>query len=76
MPLRVFCRKSFVKYLDQEEFFKITYCGIDYYKEFFGVGYQFGKYDQVLVPEFNSGAMENTGLVTYNEAYFRFEKGK
>jgi aminopeptidase N len=42
---------------------------MQYYKEFFGIAYPFSKYDQVYVPEFNSAAMENVRLVTYNEGY-------
>lgn len=42
---------------------------MDYYADFFGVKYPFSKYDQLFVPEFNSGAMENVGCVTFNESY-------
>jgi aminopeptidase N len=69
VPMRIFARKSIAQYVDHQEFFKITMAGMDYYKDFFGLAYPFRKYDQVYVPEFNAGAMENVGLVTYNEAY-------
>ena len=46
-----------LKYVNYEEFFKITMAGMDYYKEFFGTPYPFSKYDQLYCPEFNCGAM-------------------
>lgn len=49
--------------------FTWTEKGLTFYGEFFGVQYPFSKYDQIFCPEFNSGAMENVGCVTYNEAY-------
>ena len=73
-PMRIFARKSIEKYVDAPEFFKLTMSGMDYYAKFFGTPYPFSKYDQVYVPEFNSGAMENVGCVTYNEAYIPRQK--
>jgi aminopeptidase N len=67
--MRVYARKSFIKHVDPDMFFKLTKAGMDYYADFFGVAYPFTKYDQLLVPEFNSGAMENVGCVTFNESY-------
>lgn len=69
VPMRIYARKSMMKYVPIEEFFKITMAGMDYYKDFFGKDYPFAKYDQVYVPEFNCGAMENVGCVTYTENY-------
>jgi aminopeptidase N len=63
----LFCRKSLAKHLDTQELFEVTKQGLDYYAEFFDFAYPFGKYDQVFVPEFNAGAMENVGCVTHNE---------
>lgn len=47
--------------------FTWTEKGLTFYADFFGVAYPFSKYDQIFVPEFNAGAMENVGCVTYNE---------
>lgn len=58
-----------IEYADSDEFFKITMAGIDFYQDFFGTPYPFDKYDQVYCPEFNCGAMENVGCVTYTENY-------
>ncbi|MGI8926892.1 MAG: aminopeptidase N [Tepidiformaceae bacterium] len=67
IAIGLYCRKSMVKHLDTGELFTITRQGLDWYAEFFDYPYPFGKYDQVFVPEFNSGAMENVGCVTHNE---------
>ncbi len=69
IPLRLFARKSLEKYIDHEEWLKITEKGLDYYGSEFGYPYPFGKYDQVLVPDFNAGAMENVGAVTFSESF-------
>ncbi|GIW17491.1 MAG: aminopeptidase N [Tepidiforma sp.] len=65
--LGLFCRKSLARYLDADEIFEVSKQGLDFYADFFGFAYPFGKYDQVFVPEFNSGAMENVACVTHNE---------
>jgi aminopeptidase N len=67
MPLRFFCRKSLVPHLDSDELFEVTRQGMDFYTSFFDYSYPFGKYDQVFVPEFNAGAMENVAAVTHSE---------
>ena len=69
IPLGLFCRESLAEYLDPDEIFEITGAGLDYFEERFGHRYAFGKYDQLFVPEFSSGAMENPACVTINEAY-------
>jgi len=74
IDLGLMCRKSLLQYLepDAEEIFTITKQGFDFFEEAFGYPYAFGKYDQLFVPEFNHGAMENIGAVTFNEgAIFR-----
>ena len=40
---------------------------LPWYEEYFGLPYHFGKYDQVAVPGFAAGAMENAGLVTFRQ---------
>lgn len=67
IELALFCRKSLARYLDADEIFEVSKQGLDFYSDFFAVPYPFGKYDQVFVPEFNSGAMENVAAVTHNE---------
>jgi len=68
IPLGVYCRKSLKPFLDHEEVFEITRQGLEFYTDYFGQPYPFGKYDQIFVPEYNSGAMENVGAVTFNES--------
>jgi aminopeptidase N len=69
IPLGVYCRQSLASCLDPEEIFEITRQGFDYFHAAFGVRYPFGKYDQLFVPEYKSGAMENAGCVTFHEGY-------
>ncbi len=69
IELGLWCRKTLAPYLEADEIFEVTKQGFDFYAEAFGYPYPFGKYDQLFVPEFNSGAMENIGCVTFNEEY-------
>ena len=71
LQLGLLSRRSMERYLADQapELFEITVQGLDFYAELFARPYPFSKYDQVFVPEYNSGAMENVGCVTYNEAY-------
>ena len=67
VDLGIFCRQSLAQYLDPEEIFTITKQGLDFYGEAYKYPYPFQKYDQLFVPEFSAGAMENIGCVTFNE---------
>jgi aminopeptidase N len=69
IPLGIFCRKSLADFMDAERLFTETKQGFGFYHRNFGVPYAFGKYDQLFVPEFNAGAMENAGAVTFLEDY-------
>ncbi len=69
IPLGIYCRQSLATYLDPDELFEITRQGFDFYQRAFRVRYPFGKYDQLFVPEFKAGAMENAGCVTFLEDY-------
>lgn len=69
IPLAIYCRQSLAKYLDTETLFAQTKQGFDFYHANFGIAYPFGKYDQLFVPEFNMGAMENPGAVTFRDEY-------
>jgi aminopeptidase N len=69
IPLGLYCRQSLASYLDHDEIFEVTRQGFDYFHAAFGVRYPFGKYDQLFVPEYKSGAMENAGAVTFLEDY-------
>jgi aminopeptidase N len=69
IPMGIYCRRSLAGYLDPAEIFEVTRQGFDFYHDVFGVRYAFGKYDQVFVPEYKAGAMENAGCVTFLEDY-------
>ncbi len=72
IPLGVFCRQSLVEHLDADEIFTVTKQGFGFFEGAFEMGYPFGKYDQLFVPEYNMGAMENAGCVTFrDELIFR-----
>ncbi len=74
IPLRLFCRQSMKKYLRDKDMFTFTKQGLEFYQKFFDFPYPFEKYDQIFVPEFNHGAMENVGAVTFTERFlFRYE---
>ena len=69
IPLGIYCRRSLLQHLDPDDLFTVTKQGFDFYHRVFGYRYPFGKYDQLFVPEFNAGAMENAGAVTFLEDY-------
>ncbi|WP_159944571.1 MULTISPECIES: aminopeptidase N [unclassified Nocardiopsis] len=69
IPLGLYCRASLAEHLDSEALFDVTKRGFDFFHGLFDLRYPFGKYDQLFVPEFNAGAMENAGAVTFLEDY-------
>jgi aminopeptidase N len=69
IPLGAYCRASLAENLDADYIFEKTREGFAFYEEKFDFPYPFDKYDQIFVPEFNAGAMENAGCVTFTEAY-------
>jgi aminopeptidase N len=69
IPLGHFCRQSLVEHLDVDELVKVTEQGFQFFESAFGYPYPFGKYDQLYVPEYNMGAMENAGCVTLRDEY-------
>jgi aminopeptidase N len=69
IDLGLYCRTSLAEYLDADELFTVTKQGFDWFHANFGMRYAFGKYDQLFVPEFNAGAMENAACVTILEDY-------
>ncbi|HZG94288.1 MAG TPA: aminopeptidase N [Mycobacteriales bacterium] len=69
IALGAYCRRSLARHLDADEIFTVTKASFDYYHRHFGLRYPLPKYDQLFVPEFNAGAMENLGAVTFNESF-------
>ncbi|MCV2490927.1 aminopeptidase N [Geodermatophilus sp. YIM 151500] len=77
IPLGLYCRASLAEHLDADELFRVTKQGFDFYHLVFDYPYPFDKYDQLFVPEFNAGAMENAGAVTFLEDYvFRSKESR
>ncbi|MDQ0813401.1 aminopeptidase N [Streptomyces sp. B3I7] len=69
VPLGIYCRPSLAEFLDADAIFDVTRQGFDWFQEKFDYAYPFKKYDQLFVPEFNAGAMENAGAVTFRDQY-------
>ncbi|MFJ6531554.1 aminopeptidase N [Microbacterium sp. NPDC091662] len=69
VALGVFVRKSLASHLEADEILEVTRQGLDFFTDAFASPYPWGKYDQIFVPEYNLGAMENPGLVTFTESY-------
>jgi len=69
VALGVLCRASLAEHLEADEILEVTRQGLDFFTDAFDYPYPWGKYDQIFVPEYNLGAMENPGLVTFTEAY-------
>ena len=69
MKLRLFARQSLAEYVKTDEWFIPTKQSFAFFNKYFEVKYPFGKYDQIVAPDFNAGAMENVAAVTFNEGY-------
>lgn len=69
VPLGLFTRRSLAQYAEPDVMFELVRDGLAFYEAAFDVPYPYGKYDQIFVPEYNWGAMENVGAVTFNEGY-------
>ncbi|GAA4923836.1 aminopeptidase N [Streptomyces coeruleoprunus] len=71
LPFGIHCRRSLAPHLDAdaEEILDVTRRCFDRYHEKFTEPYPFDSYDQAFVPEFNAGAMENPGLVTFRDEF-------
>ncbi|WP_373888778.1 aminopeptidase N [Massilia sp. ZL223] len=72
-PMRLFARQSVASQVTPQDWFRYTKAGLDFFDEYFGIPYQFEKYDQLLVPDFLYGAMENAGAITFAEAGFMYK---
>jgi len=69
-PMRLFARQSIAEKINPEDWFKYTALGLQFFDNYFGIDYPFEKYDQVIVPDFIYGAMENAAAITFAERAF------
>jgi aminopeptidase N len=69
-PMRLLARQSVASQVTPEDWFRYTKAGLAFFDNYFGIPYPFEKYDQLLVPDFLYGAMENAGAVTFAEGRF------
>lgn len=77
IPLRVYARRSSADLVaaDIDMWFEYTRAGFEFFEVYYGVPYPYSKYDQLIVPDFNSGAMENAAAVTFNDRSFTQRDG-
>ncbi len=71
IPLRLYARESLAEHVRPDDWFDLTRRGFAFFEEYFALPYPYGKYDQLIVPEFNIGGMENVAAVTYTESFVR-----
>ncbi len=71
IPLRLFARQSLAPHVRPDDWFLLTRQGFEFFQDYFDLPYPYGKYDQLIVPEFNIGGMENVAAVTYTESFIR-----
>jgi aminopeptidase N len=69
-PMRLFARQSVASQVQAEDWFTYTKQGLHFFDNYFGIAYPFKKYDQLLVPDFLYGAMENAAAITFAEGHF------
>ena len=71
IPMSIYCRESLSSFMisQKDHIFEFLNKGIEFYESFFGYPFPFSKYDQIFCPEFNMGAMENPGAITFNDLY-------
>lgn len=69
-PMRLFARKSVASQVTPQDWFTYTKQGLTFFDAYFEIPYPFKKYDQILVPDFLYGAMENAGAITFAEDHF------
>ncbi len=69
IPLFIYARKALAKHVDAERIFEVTKKGLSFYERYFDYKYPFSKYGQIFIPEFQSGAMENPGAVSFHERF-------
>ncbi len=71
IPLRLLARHSLAEYVVPEDWFRLTRQGFRFFQDWFDMPYPYSKYDQLIVPEFNIGGMENVAAVTYSESFVK-----
>jgi len=74
IPIRLFARESLAPFVEHAEWLEVTRQGLEFFDAYFGYPYPYAKYDQVIVPDFNAGAMENVAAVTFSERYVNRSK--
>jgi len=72
-PMRLFARQSVASQIKPAEWFRYTKAGLAFFDQYYGIPYQFQKYDQILVPDFLYGAMENSAAITFAERGFMYK---
>jgi aminopeptidase N len=71
IPMRLFVRQTLKKYVQTRDWFVPTRQGLKFYGDYFKYPYPFKKFDQIIAPDFNAGAMENAAAITFSEHFVR-----
>ncbi|KAF9203865.1 Aminopeptidase 2 mitochondrial [Haplosporangium sp. Z 27] len=76
LPKPITCRVYVLPGKTEEAEFalSVTPLALEYFTELFGVAYPLPKMDLITIPDFESGAMENWGLVTYRSIRLLFNE--
>lgn len=69
VPLRLFAREEMAPYVNLKDWFGPTKSSLDFFNDYFDIAYPYVKYDQLILPDYNAGAMENVAAVTFTERY-------
>ncbi|KAK7121715.1 hypothetical protein R3I93_022713 [Phoxinus phoxinus] len=74
LQIRIFARKEAINSGQGEYALNKTGPILRFFEDYYNVSYPLPKSDQIALPDFNAGAMENWGLITYRETALLYDK--
>uniref|UniRef100_A0A7N8XUD7 Aminopeptidase n=1 Tax=Mastacembelus armatus TaxID=205130 RepID=A0A7N8XUD7_9TELE len=72
--IRIFARKPAIAAKQGEYALNITGPILKFFEKYYNSSYPLPKSDQIALPDFNAGAMENWGLITYRETALLYDE--